>query len=67
MVPAWQKPKYAPFEEQAEHEQGAWALVLLEPEAGSEECPPEDSSSPTHVGESANSFQVDLLDGWSKP
>jgi hypothetical protein len=63
MVPTWKKPKYAPFEEQAEHEQGS--LVVLEPEADSAEIPTEEY--PANVGESANSFQIDLLDSWSKP
>jgi len=67
MVYTWQKPKYAPFEEQAQDEQGGSALVVLEPEADSEESPADGSEYPTHFGESANSFQVDLLDGWSKP
>jgi len=67
MVQTWQKPKYAPFEEQAEHEQGASALVVLEPEADAEERPNWDSGYPANFGESANSFQVDLLDSWLKP
>ena len=65
MVYTWQKPKYAPFQEQAEHEHGSSSLVLLEPEI--EEAPADDSGCPENVGESANSFQVDLLEGWFKP
>jgi hypothetical protein len=65
MVLTWQKPKYAPFEEQAEHEQDSSTLVLLEPEG--EQTPAGDAGYPANVGESANSFQVDLLDGWFKP
>ena len=40
MVHPWQKPKYWPFEEQAKHEQGDSALVVLEPE--SDEIPDDD-------------------------
>ncbi len=63
MVHPWQKPKYAPFEEQAEHEQGDSALVVLEPE--SDEIPDDDYLA--NLGKSANCFQIDLLDGWTKP
>ena len=65
MVPTWQKPKYAPFEEQAEQEQGDSALVVLEPELDTAEA--EGSEYPLSFGESANTFHVDLLDSWFKP
>ncbi len=67
MVPTWQKPKYAPFEEQAEHEQGGSALVVLEPESDAAQAAGDFSGYPLSVGESANTFQVDLLDSWFKP
>ena len=67
MVHSWQKPKYAPFDEQAEHEQGASALVVLEPEADAVESPSDDSGFPTNVEKNANSFEVDLLESWLKP
>jgi hypothetical protein len=63
MVPTWKKPKYAPFEEQAEHEQADSAVLVVEPEAD----PAEELTYPANFGESANSFQIDLLDSWSKP
>jgi hypothetical protein len=67
MVLTWQKPKYAPFDEQAKHELGDSALVVLEPEADAAPDGADDSGRSPGFESNPGTFEVDLLDSWLKP